>query len=71
MVKKYQINIVPILLFVQGRRYRDMPCITQSEACELSMQDLDSFHSSPSPPAEYRKAYYCFISHSQFFFHTI
>jgi len=57
LVQKYQIGIVPILLYVQGKMYRDMLDITPSESYELFMKDPDSFNSSPSSPTEYLEAY--------------
>ncbi|MBA7640047.1 hypothetical protein ES703_47708 [subsurface metagenome] len=35
LVQKYKIGIVPIMLLVQGKMYRDMLDITPSEAYEL------------------------------------
>jgi len=57
LVEQYKIGIVPIMLLVQGKLYRDMLDITPSEAYELFLQDPDSFNTSPSAPGHYFEAY--------------
>lgn len=57
LVRQYQIGIVPIMLYVQGKIYRDMLDISPDEAYELFMKDPDSFNSSPSSPTGYLEAY--------------
>jgi len=57
LVQKYQIGIVPIMLLVQGKMYRDMLDITPSEAYELFLQDPESFNTSPASPMQYLDAY--------------
>jgi len=57
LVGKYHIGIVPIILLVQGKMYRDMLDITPSEAYKLFLQDPESFNTSPSSPIDYLEAY--------------
>ena len=42
MVEQYQIGIVPVMLLVQGKLYRDGVDMTPSEAYELFLQDPES-----------------------------
>jgi len=57
LVESYGIRIVPIMLLVQGRVYRDMVDITPSQAYELFLQDPESFKTSPSSAGHYLEAY--------------
>jgi DegV family protein with EDD domain len=57
LVQEYNIGIVPIMLLVQGKIYRDMLDITPSEAYELFLQDPESFNTSPASPGHYLEAY--------------
>jgi len=57
LVEQYKIGIVPIMLLVQGKLYRDMLDITPSEAYELFLQDPESFNTSPAAPGHYLEAY--------------
>ena len=57
LVEKYGITIVPIMLLVQGKVYRDMVDMTPSQAYELFLQDPGSFNTSPASPGHYLEAY--------------
>ena len=57
MVEQYRIGIVPIIILVQGKLYRDGVDITPSEAYELFLQDPESFKSSPASPEHYLETY--------------
>src|SRR3989304_9458603 len=57
MVEQYQIGIVPIMLLVQGKVYRDMVDMTPSQAYELFLQDPESFNTSPASPGHYLETY--------------
>ena len=57
LVEQYRIGIVPLMLLVQGKVYRDMVDMTPSQAYELFMQDPESFNTSPSSPGHYLEAY--------------
>ena len=57
LVERYNIEIVPIRLLVQGKVYRDSLDITPSEAYELFLQDPASFTTSPASPGHYLEAY--------------
>ncbi len=57
LVEQYGITIVPIMLLVQGKVYRDMVDMTPSEAYELFLKDPESFDTSPSSPGHYLEAY--------------
>ncbi len=57
LLKQYKIRIVPIMLLVQGKVYRDMIDMTPSQAYELFLQDPESFTTSPSSPGHYLEAY--------------
>ncbi|MBA7656794.1 DegV domain-containing protein [subsurface metagenome] len=57
MVAQYKIMIVPVMLLVQGKLYRDGVDITPSEAYKLFLQDPDSFKTSPASPGHYLEAY--------------
>ena len=57
LVEQYGITIVPIMLLVQGKIYRDMLDITPSEAYKLFLQDPESFNTSPASPGHYLEAY--------------
>jgi DegV family protein with EDD domain len=57
LVEQYRIGIVPIMLLVQGKVYRDMVDMTPSQAYEMFTQDPESFNTSPSSPGHYLEAY--------------
>ena len=57
MVEQYRIGIVPIMLLVQGKVYRDGEDISPSEAYKLFFQDPESFNTSPASPGHYLEAY--------------
>ncbi|MFC1919109.1 DegV family protein [Chloroflexota bacterium] len=57
LVEQYGIGIVPIMLLVQGKVYRDMIDMTPSQAYELFLQDPGSFNTSPASPGHYLEAY--------------
>lgn len=57
LVDTYGIGIVPIMLLVQGRVYRDLVDITPTQAYEMFLQDPDKFATSPSSPVQYLEAY--------------
>jgi DegV family protein with EDD domain len=57
LIDAYSIGIVPIMLLVQGRVYRDMFDMTPSEAYQMFIQDPDCFATSPSSPGHYLEAY--------------
>ena len=57
LVEQYRIGIVPIMLLVQGKVYRDMVDMTPSQAYGLFLQDPESFNTSPSSPGHYLEAY--------------
>jgi len=58
LVEQYGIRIVPIMLLVQGKVYRDMIDITPTEAYKLFLQDPESFTTSPAAPGHYLEAYH-------------
>ncbi len=57
LVEQYRIGIVPIMLLVQGKLYRDGVDISPSEAYKLFLQDPESFNTSPASPGHYLEAY--------------
>jgi DegV family protein with EDD domain len=57
MAKKYRIGIVPIMLLVKGKLYRDGVDMSPSEAYKLFLQDPESFNTSPASPGHYLEAY--------------
>ena len=57
MVEQYQIGIVPIMLLVQGKVYRNGVAMTPSQAYELFLEDPESFNTSPASPGHYLEAY--------------
>ena len=57
LIEVYSIGIVPIMLLVQGKVYRDLVDITPSEAYELFLQDPETFSTSPAAPGHYLEAY--------------
>jgi len=57
MAEQYKIMIVPVMLLVQGKLYRDGVDITPSEAYEMFLQDPGSFKTSPASPGHYLEAY--------------
>ena len=58
IVEQYGIGIVPIMILVQGKLYRDGVDMSPSEAYKLFLQDPESFNTSPSSPGHYLEAYY-------------
>ena len=57
LVEQYQIGIVPIMLLVQGKVYRNGVAMTPSQAYELFLEDPESFNTSPASPGHYLEAY--------------
>ena len=57
MVEQYKIMIVPIMLLVQGKLYRDGVDISPSEAYKMLLQDPESFKTSPASPGHFLEAY--------------
>ena len=57
MVEQYRIGIVPIMLLVQGKLYRDGVDMSPSEAYKLLLQDPESFNTSPASPGHYLETY--------------
>lgn len=57
IVEQYNIGIVPISLYFQGKVYRDWVDITPNEAYELFLQDPEAFATSPSSPGHYLDIY--------------
>ena len=57
MVEQYRIMIVPVMLLIQGKLYRDGVDISPSEAYEMFLQDPESFKTSPASPGQYLEAY--------------
>jgi len=57
LVEQYRIVIVPIMLLVQGKLYRDGVDMSPSEAYKLFLQDPESFNTSPASPGNYLEAY--------------
>ena len=57
MVEQYKIMIVPVMLLVQGKLYRDGVDMSPSEAYEMFLQDPESFKTSPASPGHYLEAY--------------
>ena len=57
MVEQYRIGVVPIMLLVKGKLYRDGVDMSPSEAYELFLQDPESFSTSPASPGHYLEAY--------------
>ncbi|MFC1958223.1 DegV family protein [Chloroflexota bacterium] len=65
LIEQYKIEIVPIMLLVQGKIYRDMVDMTPSQAYELFLQDPDSFNTSPASPGHYLEAYREAVKHAK------
>lgn len=57
MVEQYRISIVPIMLAIQGKIYRDGIDITPTEAYTLFLQNPEEFYTSPASPGHYLEAY--------------
>jgi len=57
MVEQYRIEIVPIMLLIQGKIYRDGVDISPAEAYKLFLQDPERFNTSPAAPGHYLEAY--------------
>ena len=54
---QYNIGIIPINFYVEGKLYRDWVDITPSEAYELFLKDPDSFKTSAPTPDECLQAF--------------
>ena len=57
MVEQYRIGVVPIMLLVKGKLYRDGVDMSPSEAYKLFLQDPESFNTSPASPGHYLEVY--------------
>ena len=57
MAKQYRIGIVPIMLAIQGKIYRDGIDISPTEAYKLFLQDPEKFSTSPASPGHFLGAY--------------
>lgn len=57
LVQQYNIGIVPIMLLVQGKVYRDTIDMTPTQAYELFLKEPESFNTSPASPGHYLEAY--------------
>ena len=57
MVTRYGIEIVPIVLLIGGKLYRDGVDISPTEAYKMFLKDPDRFNTSPSSPGHYLEAY--------------
>lgn len=57
MVAQYRIGIVPIMLAIQGKIYRDGIDITPTEAYKMFLQDPERFNTSPASPGHYLEVY--------------
>ncbi len=57
LVKQYEIRIVPINLYFDGKLYKDWVDITPSEAYELFLKDPESFKTSGINPGDCLEAY--------------
>ena len=57
MVEKHGIRIVPIIISIMGKTYRDWIDITPTQAYELFLKDPDSFKTSPSSPPMYEEVF--------------
>jgi DegV family protein with EDD domain len=57
MVTRYGIEIVPIVLLIGGKLYRDGVDISPTEAYKMFLHDPDRFNTSPSSPGHYLEAY--------------
>ena len=55
--EQYDIEIIPINFYVDGRSYRDWVDITPSETYELFLKDPDSFKTSAPSPDECLQAF--------------
>ncbi len=58
MVEQYRIGIVPIMLAIQGKLYRDGIDISPTEAYKLFLQNPEKFNTSPASPGHYLEAYH-------------
>lgn len=57
MAEQYGIGVVPIMLLVQGKLYRDGVDMSPSDAYKMFLQDPESFKTSPPSPGHYLEAY--------------
>ena len=57
LVAQYKMVIVPIMLLIGGKLYRDGVDITPTEAYKLFLKDPSRFNTSPSSPGHYLAAY--------------
>ncbi len=53
LVEEHGIRIVPIIISILGKTYRDWVDITPTEAFALFQKDPESFKTSPSSPILY------------------
>jgi len=57
MVEKHGIRIVPIIISILGKTYRDWIDLTPTQAYELFQRDPGSFKTSPSSPVQYEEVF--------------
>jgi DegV family protein with EDD domain len=57
LVQRYDIDIIPINFYAEGKLYRDWVDITPSEAYEKFLKDPDSFKTSASSPEDCLQAF--------------
>ncbi len=57
MAGKHGVTVVPIIISILGKTYRDWVDLTPSQAYELFQQDPDSFKTSPSSPVQYEEVF--------------
>lgn len=53
VVERYQINILPVNFYFEGKVYRDWVDVSPSEAYEMLKKNPDEFHTSPPSPEEF------------------
>ncbi len=58
LADRYCIEVIPIILYVGGKLYRDGVDITASEAYELFLQDPESFKTSAPSPEDCLQAFH-------------
>jgi len=57
MAEQYKIMVVPVMLLVQGKLYRDGVDMSPSEAYKMFLQDPERFKTSPASPEHYLEVY--------------
>lgn len=57
LVEQYQVRIVPVNFYANGRVYKDWNGVTPSEAYQLFLKDPESFRTSAASPADYFEVY--------------